>query len=213
MLSQKGFGRDVGTNFWKNPTSLSGNPREPCITVSQWMRKKLLCQNFGGYIYIYIYQYIQCILMYITWYTYIYTYIYMYIYIYICIYIYIYVYIYTYIHILIYINHKPMHAWCNPQVVTCMHGPSCAWAMLWLIYNPCVRNLYRYISLIWMMRWSCVITRFIQYARCFFYKKHRHRITNNIVQPKALKFAFASQNTSGKDWWSRFLRAELQPVT
>ena len=24
-------------------------------------------------------------------------------------------------------------------------------------------------------------------------------ITNNIVQPKALKFAFASQNTSGKD--------------
>ena len=192
--------------FEKTPPASVGPPENLALqSVSGW-GKSCFARTLGD-IYIYIYQYIQCILMYITWYTYIYTYIY----IYIC--IYIYVYIYTYIHILIYINHKPMHAWCNPQVVTCMHGPSCAWAMLWLIYNPCVRNLYRYISLIWMMRWSCVITRFIQYARCFFYKKHRHRITNNIVQPKALKFAFASQNTSGKDWWSRFLRAELQPVT
>ena len=39
-----------------------------------------------------------------------------------------------------------------------------------------------------------------QYARYLFYEKHRHRMTKNIVQPKALKFAFASQrqNTSGK---------------
>ena len=117
MLSQKGFGRDVGTNFWKNPTSLSGTPREPCITVSQWMRKKLLCQNFGGYIY--IYQYIQCILMYITWYTYIYTYIYIYVYIYIYICIYIYIYMYIYIHTYIY--------WYISIISPCMHGVTPRW--------------------------------------------------------------------------------------
>ena len=106
-----------------------GTPENPAL-VSQWMRKKLLCQNFGGYIY--IYQYIQCILMYINWYTY----------------IYIYTYIHTYIDI--YINHKPMHAWCNPQVVTCMHSPSCAWASPFFV-NICAlctgrRSVFQHTS-------------------------------------------------------------------
>ena len=37
-------------------------------------------------------------------------------------------------------------------------------------------------------------------------------MTKNIAQPKALAFAFASQNTSGKALKIRFLGAALQPV-
>ena len=160
MLSPKGFDWDVGRNFWRNPTSHSG--------ISQWMRKKRLCQNFGGLHYIYIHQYI---LIYIYWYIYIYV-------------IYIYKYIYTcniYIYILIYINKMPMHAWCNPRRL-CM-DVCCHWYIIYV--SQIYIYIYIYISFIWMTRWSCVI---IQYARYLFDKKHRHRMTKNIVQPKALKF-------------------------
>ena len=51
-------------------------------------------------------------------------------------------------------------------------------------------------------------TTFIQFSKAtYFYKKPSLEWLKNIVQPKALKFAFASQNTGGtSDCRSRFFR-------